>query len=476
LNKNQINSLYDSASALQILGCTMKHPNLIINSDGKYTFTEDDFVPEIHKIAFGALYNLAIMGTTNITVQVIYDYLSDRPKSLGVFQASNGEELLTRAKEVADFAAFDFYYNRLKKYSLLRGYARAGVDVSEYYNFNNILNMKEKQEEQERFDSLTLTELADEIDNSIMRVRNIYVDNSLEESYTIGDNILELVESLKETPEMGLPLYGDICNTVTRGARLGCLYLRSAATGVGKSRSLLADSCYMACPEIYNNSTQEWENHGSPQPSLFISTELELRELQTMALAFISGIPENRILDGELHFDEEDRLKKAIGLLQNAPLYIELLPNFSVKDIENCIKRNLRINRVQYIFFDYLSTSLGILEEVGRRTRGVAMREDSILFLISTKLKEIAVQFNIFIMTATQLNMDWKTDPLPDQNLLRGAKSIADKTDFGSILLNSTEKDEQMLAPIIQELGCSMPNVKLSVYKNRRGSIVQSYI
>ena len=193
MNKNQIKSLYDSASALQVLGCTMLHPNLIINSDGRYTFNEDDFVPEIHKISFGALYNLAIMGTTNITVQVVCDYLADRPKSLGIFQSSSGEELLTRAKEAADFAAFDFYYNRLKKYSLLRGYAKAGVDVSEYYNFNNILDLKEKQEEQERFDSLTLTELADEIDNSIMRVRDIYVDNSLEESYTIGDNILELV-------------------------------------------------------------------------------------------------------------------------------------------------------------------------------------------------------------------------------------------------------------------------------------------
>ncbi len=256
MNKNQINSLYDSASALQVLGCTMSHPNLIVNSDGKYTFKEEDFVPEIHKITFGALYNLALMGTTNITVQVVYDYLADRPKSLGVFQASNGDELLTRAKEAADFAAFDFYYTRLKKYSLLRGYARAGVDVSEYYNINNILDIKEKQEEQERFDSLSLSELADQIDNSIMKVRDVYLDNSVEESYSIGDNIMELIDSLKETPEMGLPLYGDICNTVTRGARLGCLYLRSAATGVGKSRSLLADACYLACGEIYNNQTK----------------------------------------------------------------------------------------------------------------------------------------------------------------------------------------------------------------------------
>ena len=38
-------------------------------------------------------------------------------------------------------------------------------------------------------------------------------------------------------------------------------------------------------------------------------------------------------------------------------------------------------------------------------------------------------------MTATQLNSDYQTSSTPDQNLLRGAKSIADKVDYGSILL-----------------------------------------
>ena len=76
------------------------------------------------------------------------------------------------------------------------------------------------------------------------------------------------------------------------------------------------------------------------------------------------------------------------------------------------------------VFFDYLGTSLGVLEEMKSRT-GTNLREDSVLFLIATRLKELAVEYNMFIMTATQLNAAYKTDPIPDQSLLRGAKESA---------------------------------------------------
>ena len=50
--------------------------------------------------------------------------------------------------------------------------------------------------------------------------------------------------------------------------------------------------------------------------------------------------------------------------------------------------------------------------------------------MLSTRLKDICNQYGIFIMSATQLNADWKEAKVPDQNLLRGAKSIADWTKF----------------------------------------------
>ena len=67
-----------------------------------------------------------------------------------------------------------------------------------------------------------------------------------------------------------------------------------------------------------------------------------------------------------------------------------------------------------------------ILEEITRRSGGIKLREDNILFMLSNKLKDICNQYGIFIMSATQLSQGWKEEKVPDQNLLRGAKSIAD--------------------------------------------------
>ena len=103
------------------------------------------------------------------------------------------------------------------------------------------------------------------------------------------------------------------------------------------------------------------------------------------------------------------------------------------------------------------------------------MREDIILSLLSTRLKEIANDFNVFIMSATQTNASAKSDPIPDANLLKGSKAIAEKADSGSILLPLSELEQEKIQPYIEN-GYPIPNVKLSVYKNRRGSFVRGYL
>jgi hypothetical protein len=72
-------------------------------------------------------------------------------------------------------------------------------------------------------------------------------------------------------------------------------------------------------------------------------------------------------------------------------------------------------------------------------------------------------------MSATQLNGDWKDAPVPDQNLLRGAKSIADKIDYGAILLNVQDDDLAALDKVMAMNNFDKPTIKMSVYKNRRG-------
>ena len=79
-------------------------------------------------------------------------------------------------------------------------------------------------------------------------------------------------------------------------------------------------------------------------------------------------------------------------------------------------------------------------------------------------------------MSATQLNMDYQQATTPDQNLLRGAKAIADKVDYGAILLPVSSEDIEALETILSSNIFDKPVIKLSVYKNRRGRYKGVYL
>ena len=194
-----------------------------------------------------------------------------------------------------------------------------------------------------------------------------------------------------------------------------------------------------------------------------------------MALAFIANVNEEHIITGEYLEGEWSRVQKAADILEETPLYIQQLPDFSLQDIENTIKSGIRDYQVNYVFFDYIHTSMKILTEITSKTGIKGLREDNILFMISIRLKDLCNQYDVFIMTATQLNADYKTSDTPDQNLLRGAKSIADKIDFGAIMMEVTKDDLTNLEPVINQ-GAPVPDVKISIYKNRRGQYKGIYL
>lgn len=461
----------DTPATVQILGCIIN--NLDILNDSRYQLSDTDFPKGFHRTLFSALMNLSALGTEYITPQTLEDYLKDKPQSYAEYKAGDGPRFVKSCMANADFQNFDYYYNRVKKLTLMQAYYEAGLDVSNLYDPDE-LDVSKREKQNKYFDSLSLTEIADKIDTLMLKIRAEYVDQTTDESISASVGIDELFASFEETPDVGQPMYGNLINTMTRGMRLGKFYLRSAATGVGKTRTMVADFCNCGCAKIWKDG--EWVDNGLAFPSFFISTELELDELQTMMVAFLADINEENILNNVLSFEERERIKVAIEIIKSSPLYVEVIPDFNLKDIENAIKRNIRMYSVQYVFLDYIHTSMKILEEITKRSGGVRLREDNILFLLSVKLKEIATEYNIFILSSTQLNQDWKSAEIPDQNLLRGAKSIADKVDTGMLLLDVTDEDKEKLQGLVSNNNMAMPNVKLSIYKNRRGSYNKCYL
>lgn len=457
----------DIPSIVQVIGGVYLNNSFLDNE--KYFFTEEDFTEDFHRILFEAIINLHTLGVKKIDINSIEDYLEQRPKKKAIYVTNKGSEYIQNLIDKTQIAAFDYYYNRMKKMTLLRMYQNAGLDCSWLYDINNILDIKKKQAQEDWLDNTPLSEIAEIIDKKILDIRLKYVDDAEDGAIQAGDGGLELLERLKQTPELGYPLYGPFINTVTRGARLKKFYLRSAATGVGKTRAMIADACSIACDEIYDVKEKKWIQNGTKEPTIFISTEQEIDEIQTMIYAFLSNVDEEHIITGEYAVGEWDRVVYAANLLQKCPLYIQQLPDFSLQDIENTIKKGIRDYNVKYVFFDYIHTSMKILSEVSSKTGVKGLREDNILFMISIRLKDLCNQYGIFILTATQLNADYVTAQQYDQNLLRGAKSIADKIDCGMIMLEVSQEDLTTLEPLLKKEGFETPVIKISIYKNRRG-------
>ena len=464
----------DIPSIVHVIGSVFKTPQLLDYTD-KYIITDDDFPDEFHKIVFGTIFKLHELGAERITLNSIADFLSSRPKSEALFIKQKGEEWLTKAAENAEPAQFDYYYNRMKKMTLLRAFDESGINVSSIYDPDNIIDLKLRQQQEDKLDNTSLDGLAQIVQDKIDEITSTYVDGSWGEAYQAADGLEGLLNELEQSPEVGVPLYGSLINSVTRGARLKKFYLRSAPTGVGKSRTMIADACNIGCNMIYDD-TFGWIRNGTAEPVLYITTEQELGEIQTMMVAFLANIDEEHILNGKYEGDEKERRDRAIEILKDSPIYVEVMPDFSLQDVENKIKKNIRDHDIKYVCFDYIHTSLKILEEITRRSGGVKLREDTILFMLSIRLKDLCNKYGIFIMSSTQLNSDYQTSETPDQNLLRGAKAIADKIDVGMIMLPVKEDDLENLDRILVNTGFKKPSLKISIYKNRRGRYKGVYL
>lgn len=466
---------YDVVSVMQVVGCVYNNPSLLEFTD-KYSINEEDFHDPFHRTVFGAIYNLYQMGAEKINLRNVADFFESRPKHKGIYEANKGEEWLMKVSEGAIPQSFDYYYGRMKKMTLLRAYHDiAGVDVSDIYDPDNILDIKKKQLQEEFLDAANLIEIAQRIDERIEKIKMQYIDEVEGEAQTAGSGLRDLLTRLAQYPDAGVPLYGPLINTVTRGARLKKLYLRSAPSGYGKTRTMVADVCQIGCNMIYDE-TFGWIKNGTCQPVLYITTEQELEEIQTMMLAFLSAVNEEHILNHRYEGDEEERVDKAVEILENSKIYIVELPDFSLADLENIIKLNIRDNDVKYVVFDYIMSSLKILGEIAGRAGGVKIREDNILFMMSRRLKDIANEYGVFVLSGTQLSGDWKDADTPDQNLLRGAKSIADSIDLGMHILPPSQKDLENLDTILSANTFDKPNAKISVYKNRRGRYKGVYL
>ena len=366
-------SLSDKNATMQVIGSLINNPILL--ADSKYIFTKNDFDLPLAKNIFMAISNLFEKTTMDkITIVDIDNYFHQFDGFYENFQKQNGLGYLKDCLEINNLNMFDYYYERLKKLSALRALKADGFNISKIYNENEIDPLKDKKQ-QEKLDNMSLQDIFDSFLQSINDLQYDYICKDDSEEGLISDGATSLFEELQKNPEIGIPLQGDIYNTLVRGARLKKYYLISGASGTGKTRQMVGHACTIAFPERYDTKNNRWIVTGHGEKILFFATEMEKEEIQTMIMAHISGINEDKILNNFYESPaEKERVYNALKIMdyyKDNFIFVRV-GDPSIGQIKTLIRKQVLKYDIKYVFYDYIFSSPGLLAEY----KDLNLRED----------------------------------------------------------------------------------------------------
>lgn len=371
-------TLSDKMAYRQIIGSLMQNPLLFLEYTDIYP---TDFDLKIARICLVAIKKLYEEGATKLIPIEVDQEIEKHENSAIAYKQDGGLDFLKASYEFAEPKNFKLYYNRLKKYSLLRRLQKEKYDISEFFiDDRDVDNPLKEIEVQERCDEATIEEILNSVEGKYNIIRNEFLQGGRANGNP-AEGIYELIDELASTPNIGPSLEGKIFSSAVRGARQGCFYLKSASTGAGKTRTSVFDACHLAYPERWSyeleSFIEEVDAEGEYRQArkvLFIVTEMDKEELQTIMLAYLSGVNEDHILTGKYELGELSRVKYAAHIIKKyeGNFLIEEISEPNLINVEATIKKYVTIDKIKYVFFDYIHTTSSMLSQFAKNN----LRED----------------------------------------------------------------------------------------------------
>lgn len=471
MTEKELASYSDKQAIREVLGSFLQEPGLM----KEYKVTKSDFPERFHKIIFAAINNLYRGGAEEIDAVAIDEYLSHYDTQHAIFSKNNrGIEFVDSVKEMALPSNIKYYYDRLKKFSLLRSCVKSGTDVSHYFNPHEI-DPVTIEEQRKRLDESTPNEIITYLKRRFLQAVSPFTINSGRDSKKAGVGGSEQKERWKKDTAWGLGYASAYLTTIYHGARKRRFNITSAGTGVGKTRVSIANLAALCAPKIYDKKLDKWVRNpnGTKNSGLYIGTEMELlEEIDPILWAYIADVPQEHIEFNTYEEGEEERVDEAIRILEEeSNIWLEYIPEYDLTTLENVIEEHKLKHKIEYVFFDYIHTTVELLSEYADKSKvKMVTREDQVLAQVSNTLKNFTRRFDISLDTGTQVSGDFKNIDNRDQTIVRGSKAIIDKADGASIAMPPTESELKKVEDILRNLvGMPEPNLTISVYKNRGG-------
>jgi replicative DNA helicase len=286
-------------------------------------------------------------------------------------------------------------------------------------------------------ESLVADELLDRAESEVFSLTQRHlarsftsVRDALTESFDRLDELHKQAEGLRGVPTG----FKDLDDTLA-GMQRSNLIILAARPGVGKTSLAL---------NIAQNLAVDYK-----RPVGFFSLEMSKEELVDRLLVAQADIDAWRLKTGKLSEEDFTKLSNAMGVLAEAPLFIDDTPALSILEMRTKARRLQVEHGVDLIIVDYLQLA---------RSRQLENRVQEVSE-ISQGLKNLARELKLPILALSQLSRAVEQ---------RGQKrpQLADLRESGSI-----EQDSDVVMFLWREDEEKTENIILDIAKHRNGPL-----
>jgi len=350
----------------------------------------NDFYKVAHRIIFEALVDLFEKNEPQ-DLLTLSNLLNDQNK----LEEIGGIAYLTSLTSIVPVTAnIASYAKIIRQKSILRQLIQVNSDIA-----------ARCYEEQGDIDILV-----DEAEQAIFDIAGAKSSQHFIAVKHIVPKAFETVENLFKRKELitGVPTgYYDI-DRITAGLQPSDLIILAARPSMGKTAFAMNIAQHAAMIEKIGVA--------------IFSLEMSKEQLVMRLLSSVGKIDSQRIRTGRLQNDDWPKLTRAVGMLSEAPIYIDDTPAVSVLEMRAKVRRLASQFDIGLVVVDYLQLMQG---------RGNTENRTQEISDISRSLKALAKEHHIPVLALSQLNrgLESRTDKRPMMADLRESGAIEQDAD-----------------------------------------------
>ncbi|WP_438970201.1 replicative DNA helicase [Methylophaga sp.] len=356
---------------------------------------EKDFYRHDHQLIFSAIAQL-MEQSQPVDVITLAEWHDKRGELDQVGELAYLGMLARNTPSAANIAA---YAEIVRERAILRQLIQVG---------NSISNMAFKPE------GMTKEEMLD--------IAERYVFEIAEKGARRGGGFIQVKEVLSQVVDRIDTLFGK--DSHITGLPTGFIDFDNDTTGLQPADLIIVAGRPSMGKTTFAMNIAENAAISSHQPVAVFSMEMPADALAMRMLSSLGRINQQNLRTGKLKDDDWPRLTSAIGLLNDAPLFIDDTPALSPNELRARARRLKREHGLSLIIIDYLQLMQGSGKSGENRATEISE--------ISRSLKALAKELNVPVIALSQLNrsLEQRPDKRPVMSDLRESGAIEQDADL----------------------------------------------